>query len=240
MTDQIKEVNPSPAESPKKSSKLIKASPLILFFLLISICLWFDPLCTLWEGGLGSLGFFKYKDPHPLTFHTWENFRKLGFCAAFGRYYSMDHQFWPENCVSVLLNDVKPFFEKANIPIPQVEDATSEEGYTVLIDGVEYLVASKVEVQSENLQPLLWERTFSILNQILKESGSPERAYYYADVYMGGHAAVFMTPSMRRAILWSGIFPREELPRFPKRTDKPWAYFLEPDGELEAPSNLES
>ncbi len=240
MTDQIKEANPSPAESPKKSSKLIKASPLILFFLLISICLWFDPLCTLWEGGLGSLGFFKYKDPHPLTFDTWENFRKLGFCAAFGRYYLLDNQICPESAMSALFNDVRPFFEKANIPIPQVEDATSEEGYTVLIDGVEHLIAAKDEIEADHLQKLLWERTFALLNQVLKNSGSSERAYFYDDLYNGGHAAVFMTPSMRRAILWSGIFPREELPRFPKRTDKPWGYFLAPEGELEAPSNLES
>jgi len=161
---------------------------------------------------LDELGYYKYIDSSQI-----ERVKNISLDAGYvfgwedsGRDFSADAENLAEGGIPEFYNEIRNFLKKQNVDI-SVYDDFSDKGYTIKINGKNYVIYDEKELKSENIWEVSTIRSFSIINSLLKESNSKERLY---TLYGGNDLrAVFLTEEMYRVIIESNILPEKELPQ---------------------------
>jgi hypothetical protein len=166
---------------------------------------------------LDSLGFFKYAEDPTAAKAEFERRGKDAFWRAeHGRdVLFADAEDLAEGGIAAALNELQPKLAQMGVLLEDdVENDFGEDRYVVRIAGREYLIHDVDTVESS--WGLAMARTFRIVNDLLEDAGSPERAYavYEQDLW-------FLTPELFDAVTdvlgesrSRPYVPTEEPPRY--------------------------
>ncbi len=132
------------------------------------------------------------------------------------RFVSADDESLAEFGIGEFLNELRGVLGRYGVSFGVIEDRETEGyGYSVSVDGRVYEVYTAAHLEAEERGEWnIWKRgakaTQSILNELLEQSGSETRAYWYG----GGNDAFvwFLTPDMASVITQSGLFGPDEVP----------------------------
>jgi hypothetical protein len=111
-----------------------------------------------------------------------------------------------EGGVGQFLREIAPFLATQKVTLPAIEDATSEDGYTVRVGGASYQIYDAEELERDSSGEeggLIWGlssvRGFRIADELLTAAGSAERAY----AVNGGNDlfVMFLTPELHQVIM---------------------------------------
>lgn len=156
---------------------------------------------------LEAAGYFNGLEPAKVQTLK-QDFEKRGWDAIFSeshRLFKSDAEALAEGGVGDFIREVEPFLAAQGAQLPEMEDEVSESGYTALVNGVAHKIYDEAELQrdcSGEQGGLTWGlssvRGFGIVNQLLQQAGSPERAY----AINGGNDlfAFFLTPDLFKII----------------------------------------
>ncbi len=162
---------------------------------------------------LEAKGYYKYIDKSQV-----ENVKKASIEAGYiygwedsGRDFSTDAESLAEGGVSHFLESISEFLQKQNVKVIVSDEMYSDKGYNVTVNGKFYEIYNEKEIESENIWELSTNRCFSIINNLLENSGSSERIY----ILYGGNdlRAIFLTDEMYKLIIDDNNVPESELPQ---------------------------
>ena len=125
--------------------------------------------------------------------------------------YHADAEGLTEGDVLDLLRRVKPFLETQGVLLERLDqDFTVGGSYSVTVNGVEFLLYTEDELDVEDIWALTTQRVLRILNTLLEQYQSDERAY----ILYGGNDThiVFLTPPMQELISKTAGVPASEKP----------------------------
>ncbi|MEO8360620.1 MAG: hypothetical protein ABI672_11370 [Vicinamibacteria bacterium] len=149
-------------------------------------------------GKLDEKGFLKYAGPN--TERVRAEIADKGWPALFGdtgRVYAADGLTLAKGGVGHFIEKVRPFLEGQSVVMPTLKDDLRQESYTLLINGAPLPIWTNADLTRElSAQPgitggLAAARSFALINKLLEDAKSPERAY----AIYGGAAlsAIFLT-----------------------------------------------
>lgn len=129
--------------------------------------------------------------------------KEKGWPAIFGdsgRVFGADSLSLAKGGVSRFIEKVRPFLEGQGVKVPVLQDEVKQESYTLLIDGAPLPIWTKEELARElGNQPgitsgIASARSFALVNKLLENAKSPERAYA---IYSGAAlTAIFLTDDL--------------------------------------------
>lgn len=127
--------------------------------------------------------------------------------------YHADAENLTEGDVLDLLQRVRPFLDTQSVLLEKIDQDFSVGGaYSVRVNSREFVIYTEEELHNvEDIWALTARRCLGILNNLLEQRQSEERAY----LLYGGNDAhiVFLTPAMQDVILKTpGIPPSEKPP----------------------------
>lgn len=133
--------------------------------------------------------------------------RQKGWPAIFGdsgRVFNADGLSLAKGGVTAFIEKLRPFLEGQGVRIPTLKDDLKQESYTLLIDGAPLPIWTREDLTRElGLQPgitggLAAARSFALINKLLEDAKSPERAYA---IYSGAALSVmFLTDEILAVI----------------------------------------
>jgi len=145
--------------------------------------------------------FLKYAGPNADKMRA--EIKEKGWPAIFGdsgRVFGADGLTLAKGGVSKFVEKLRPFLEGQGVKIPELKDDLQQESYTVLVDGAPFPIWTKEDLTRElGAQPgitsgLAAARAFALVNKLLENAKSPERAYA---IYSGAALSVmFLTDDL--------------------------------------------
>ena len=145
--------------------------------------------------------FLKYAGPNAEKMRA--EIRDKGWPALFGdsgRVFGADGLTLAKGGVSRFIERLRPFLEGQGVKIPELKDDLQQESYTLLVDGTPFPIWTRNDLTRElGAQPgitsgLAAARAFALVNKMLENAKSPERAYA---IYSGAALSVmFLTDDL--------------------------------------------
>lgn len=145
--------------------------------------------------------FLKYAGPNADKMRA--EIKDKGWPAIFGdsgRVYGADGLTLAKGGVSKFIEKLRPFLEGQGVKIPELKDDLQQESYNLLVDGTPLPIWTKDDLTRElGAQPgitggLAAARSFALVNKLLENAKSPERAYA---IYSGAALSVmFLTDDL--------------------------------------------
>jgi hypothetical protein len=142
--------------------------------------------------------FLKYAGANAVKMRA--EIREKGWPAIFsdsGRIFNADGLSLAKGGVTAFIEKLRPFLEGQGVKIPALKDDLKQESYTLLIEGSPLPIWTRDDLTRElGLQPgitggLAAARSFALVNKLLEDAKSPERAYA---IYSGAALSVmFLT-----------------------------------------------
>lgn len=152
-------------------------------------------------GQLEAKQFLKYAGPNADRVRA--EIKEKGWPALFGdsgRVFGADGLTLAKGGVSKFIEKLRPFLEGQGVKIPELKDDLQQESYTLLVDGTPFPIWTKDDLTRElGAQPgitsgLAAARAFALVNKMLENAKSPERAYA---IYSGAALSVmFLTDDL--------------------------------------------
>jgi len=152
-------------------------------------------------GQLEAKQFLKYAGPNADKVRA--EIKDKGWPALFGdsgRVFGADGLTLAKGGVSKFIEKLRPFLEGQGVKIPELKDDLQQESYTLLVDGAAFPIWTKDDLTRElGAQPgitsgLAAARAFALVNKLLENAKSPERAYA---IYSGAALSVmFLTDDL--------------------------------------------
>jgi len=152
-------------------------------------------------GQLEAKQFLKYAGPNADKVRA--EIKDKGWPALFGdsgRVFGADGLTLAKGGVSKFIERLRPFLEGQGVKIPELKDDLQQESYTLLVDGAPFPIWTKEDLTRElGAQPgitsgLAAARAFALVNKLLENAKSPERAYA---IYSGAALSVmFLTDDL--------------------------------------------
>jgi hypothetical protein len=145
--------------------------------------------------------FFKYAGPN--ADKTRADIKDKGWPALFGdsgRVFGADGLGLAKGGVGKFIEKLRPFLEGQGVKVPEIKDDLQQESYTLTVDGAPFPIWTKEDLARElGSQPgitgaLAASRAFALVNKLLENAKSPERAYA---IYSGAALSVmFLTDDL--------------------------------------------
>lgn len=145
--------------------------------------------------------FLKYAGPNADKVRA--EIKDKGWPAIFGdsgRVYGADGLTLAKGGVSKFIEKLRPFLEGQGVKIPELKDDLQQESYSLIVDGAPLPIWTKDDLTRElGAQPgitggLAAARSFALVNKLLENARSPERAYA---IYSGAALSVmFLTDDL--------------------------------------------
>ncbi|MBX7187208.1 MAG: hypothetical protein K1Y01_18850 [Vicinamibacteria bacterium] len=145
--------------------------------------------------------FLKYAGPNADRMRA--EIKDKGWPAIFGdsgRVYGADGLTLAKGGVSKFIEKLRPFLEAQGVKIPELKDDLKQESYSLIVDGTPLPIWTKDDLTRElGAQPgitggLAAARSFALVNKLLENARSPERAYA---IYSGAALSVmFLTDDL--------------------------------------------
>jgi hypothetical protein len=152
-------------------------------------------------GQLEAKQFLKYAGPNADRVRA--EIKEKGWPALFGdsgRVFGADGLTLAKGGVSKFIEKLRPFLEGQGVKIPELKDDLQQESYTLMVDGAPFPIWTKDDLTRElGAQPgitsgLAAARAFALVNKLLENAKSPERAYA---IYSGAALSVmFLTDDL--------------------------------------------
>ncbi len=152
-------------------------------------------------GQLEAQQFLKYAGPNADKVRA--EIKDKGWPALFGdsgRVFGADGLTLAKGGVSKFIEKLRPFLEGQGVKVPELKDDLQQESYTLLVDGAPFPIWTKDDLTRElGAQPgitsgLAAARAFALVNKLLENAKSPERAYA---IYSGAALSVmFLTDDL--------------------------------------------
>jgi hypothetical protein len=152
-------------------------------------------------GQLEAKQFLKYAGPNADRLRA--EIKEKGWPAIFGdsgRVFPADGLTLAKGGVSKFIEKLRPFLEGQGVKIPELKDDLQQESYTLMVDGAPFPIWTKEDLTRElGAQPgitsgLAAARAFALVNKLLENAKSPERAYA---IYSGAALSVmFLTDDL--------------------------------------------
>lgn len=152
-------------------------------------------------GQLEAKQFLKYAGPNADKMRA--EIKEKGWPAIFGdsgRVFGADGLTLAKGGVSKFVEKLRPFLEGQGVKMPELKDDLQQESYTVLVDGAPFPIWTREDLTRElGAQPgitsgLAAARAFALVNKLLENAKSPERAYA---IYSGAALSViFLTDDL--------------------------------------------
>lgn len=152
-------------------------------------------------GQLEAKQFLKYAGPNADKMRA--EIKEKGWPAIFGdsgRVFGADGLTLAKGGVSKFVEKLRPFLEGQGVKMPELKDDLQQESYTVLVDGAAFPIWTREDLTRElGAQPgitsgLAAARAFALVNKLLENAKSPERAYA---IYSGAALSViFLTDDL--------------------------------------------
>jgi hypothetical protein len=118
--------------------------------------------------------------------------------SADRRSYPADSEELAEGNLGEVLNLLKPVLKIEGVSIKKIEDDFSEQGYRVIIDGIQHSIWNRTDSNGPNTWALATKRSLEIINGLLENARSPERLW---GVYGGNDGRFYLlTAEMRRLL----------------------------------------
>lgn len=150
---------------------------------------------------LEAKDFLKYAGPNADRMRA--EIKDKGWPALFGdsgRVFGADGLTLAKGGVSKFIEKVQPFLEGQGVKVPVLKDDLQQESYTLIVDGAPFPIWTKDDLTRElGAQPgitsgLAAARAFALVNKLLENAKSPERAYA---IYSGAAlSAMFLTDDL--------------------------------------------
>ena len=170
-----------------------------------------DPARVAMVKALESAGYFAHLAPDEAEGHRAD---LLDGCNPwnpdYGRVYLYDEEELGECGPRDLFEEARPFLERQGVRLHVIQQkAVVGLQVELTIDGrLEVLLEPGETDTLEEAAALVTKRTFRLLNRLLEQAGSAERAYRLRQDFNA--TVVFLTPEMRRAIDELGQWADEE------------------------------
>ncbi len=125
------------------------------------------------------------------------------------RDYPADEERLAEGGVGALLEDLAPILEACGVKLGQIEEQCGRDGYSIAINHVvhELYNAEDVRAANEDQSIVMWEKTtqrsFALINQLLRDQGCDERIYSFAG--WNDHWAFILTEAMYATLIDSDL-----------------------------------
>ncbi len=129
--------------------------------------------------------------------------KEKGWPAIFGdsgRVFGADSLSLARGGVGTFIEKLRPFLEGQGVKVPELKDDFKQASYTLLVDGAPLPIWTKDELARElGNQPgitsgIASARSFALVNKLLENAKSPERAYA---IYSGAAlTAIFLTDDL--------------------------------------------
>lgn len=156
-------------------------------------------------GKLEDKQFLKYAGAN--TEKARSEIREKGWPAVFGdtgRVFNADGLSLAKGGVTAFIEKLRPFLEAQGAKIPALKDDMRQESYSLLIDGSPLPIWTRDDLARElGMQPgitggIAAARSFALVNKLLEDAKSPERAYA---IYSGAALSVmFLTDDLLAVI----------------------------------------
>lgn len=133
--------------------------------------------------------------------------------SADQRSYFADGEELAEGNVGVCIREMASVLEREAVELNTVEDDFGEERYRVVINGKPHLIYDRTGDPEQDGWTTAHKRLLEIVNSLLKDAGSQERAYA---LYCGGNEGLVMllTPEMHEYIRGRNeLFDQQWMPR---------------------------
>jgi hypothetical protein len=175
---------------------------------------------------LEELGFFKYVGENACDAAQVE-FQDIGWAAIYGetgQMFPADAESLAEGGIGEFIRDIEPFLTSQGITVNEVTDHFDENGYSVTVNGREYLIYDADELKRDEAQPgLIWGlatvRAFALINGLLADASSNEQLY----AVNGGNDlfSIFLSSVLRAFICEHPDASPRDRPYLP-REEHPW------------------
>jgi hypothetical protein len=158
--------------------------------------------------------------------------RQKGWPALFGdsgRVFNADPLNLAKGGVTAFIEKMRPFLEGQGVKIPALQDDLRQESYTLLVDGAPLPIWTSDDLTRElGFQPgitggLAAARSFALVNKLLEDAKSPERAYA---IYSGAALSVMFVTDEILAVIKAD---ENAVPKFtPYRLTTDFPFFGQP------------
>ena len=145
--------------------------------------------------------FLKYAGPNADKVRA--EIKDKGWPALFGesgRVFGADGLTLAKGGVGTFIEKLRPFLEGQGVKVPEIKDDLQQESYTLMVGGAPLPIWTKNDLTRElGAQPgitagLAAARSFALVNKLLENAKSPERAYA---IYSGAALSVmFLTDDL--------------------------------------------
>ena len=179
---------------------------------------------------LEKVQFLKYAGANTEKVRT--EIRQKGWPALFGdsgRVFNADGLSLAKGGVTTFIEKLRPFLEGQGVRIPALKDDLKQESYTLLIDGAPLPIWTSDDLTRElGMQPgitggLAAARSFALVNKLLENAKSPERAYA---IYSGAALSVMFVTDEILAVIKAD---ENAVPKFtPYRLTTDFPFFGQP------------
>ena len=174
--------------------------------------------------------FLKYAGPNAEKMRG--DIREKGWPGLFGdsgRVFAADGLTLAKGGVSAFIEKLRPFLEGQGVTVPVLKDDLKQESYTVLVDGAAFPIWTKEDLVRElGAQPgitagLAASRSFALVNKLLENARSPERAYA---IYSGAALSIMFLTDDLLAVMKADPFA---VPKFmPYKLTADFPFFGQP------------
>ncbi len=158
--------------------------------------------------------------------------RQKGWPAIFGdsgRVFNADGLSLAKGGVTAFIEKLRPFLEGQGVKIPALKDDLKQESYTLLIEGAPLPIWTRDDLTRElGMQPgitggLAAARSFALVNKLLEDAKSAERAYA---IYSGAALSVMFVTDEILAVIKAD---ENAVPKFtPYRLTTDFPFFGQP------------
>jgi hypothetical protein len=173
--------------------------------------------------GVEALGFYKYVTREDIAWVKDASRQGAGpWFQASLRGHAADAERLAEGGVGDLLGRVGEVLRAEGVVLGEVREHFEAKGaYSLRVGGREHPVYSAREASRAEVWQLAQQRALGLVNALLEEAGSAERAWLMSGGEDG--VLVFLTPELRAFLARHWPFPREDLPEevTPRRVRSP-------------------
>jgi hypothetical protein len=158
--------------------------------------------------------------------------KEKGWPALFGdtgRVFGADGLTLAKGGVGKFIEKLRPFLEGQGVKVPTLKDELQQESYTLVVDGAPFPIWTRDDLTRElGAQPgitsgLAAARAFALVNKLLENAKSPERAYA---IYSGAALSVMFLTDDLLAVMKADPFA---VPKFmPYRLTADFPFFGQP------------
>jgi hypothetical protein len=122
------------------------------------------------------------------------------FAEGTRRFWFADAEDLTEGGAGTFLKELEPLLRDLGVPPLRLRDDFGDEPYSVTVNGTRYPIFTAAEGASDHIWGHAAARTVGIVNDLLRDAGSRERAYGYASAETNDFSVFVLTPALRDAV----------------------------------------